>query len=108
MTGNDESGGKAELKPLQPNDVAPAIYHWWRVGEVEKAEKLIQRLVATARAEGRAEERKRFEKLVEAAKGLSYGVDWNNGTHAKTYRPKLLEALKPFLNGTTQQGGEKL
>lgn len=38
--------------------------------------------------------------LVRAAKGLSHGEDWNNGTHAKThgYRRKLLEALAK-LNG---------
>jgi len=30
----------------------------------------------------------------KAADGLKYGVDWNNGTHAQVYRPKLLEALK--------------
>jgi hypothetical protein len=34
--------------------------------------------------------------LVEAARGLSFGEDWNNGTHAKIYRPKLLKALTPF------------
>lgn len=34
-----------------------------------------------------------IDKLVEAARGLSGGVDWNNGTHAKIYRQKLLEAL---------------
>lgn len=31
--------------------------------------------------------------LVEAAHGLSFGEDWNNGTHAKIHRPKLLAAL---------------
>lgn len=36
------------------------------------------------------------QALVEAAKGLACGVDWNNGTHAKFYRPKLLEALAKF------------
>lgn len=36
-----------------------------------------------------------FVRLVEAAKGLSHGSDWNNGTHAKLhgYRQKLLDAL---------------
>ncbi len=40
-------------------------------------------------------------RLVEAARGLSFGVDWNNGTHAKEYRPKLIEALQPFITGDT-------
>jgi hypothetical protein len=36
-----------------------------------------------------------IEALVRAAHGLSFGEDWNNGTHAKThgYREKLLQAL---------------
>ena len=34
--------------------------------------------------------------LVEAVRGLCFGVDWNNGTHAKIYRPKIIEALKQF------------
>lgn len=32
-------------------------------------------------------------EVVECARGLSVGEDWNNGTHAKIYRPKLLAAL---------------
>ena len=38
----------------------------------------------------------RLELLVDvakAAKGLAHGVDWNKGTHAKIYRPKLNNAL---------------
>jgi hypothetical protein len=36
-----------------------------------------------------------LEGMTRAADGLSHGVDWNNGTHAKThgYRQKLLDAL---------------
>lgn len=36
-----------------------------------------------------------LEPLFNAAHGLSYGVDWNNGTHAKLHghRQKLLNAL---------------
>ena len=36
-----------------------------------------------------------LEGITRAAEGLSHGVDWNNGTHAKThgYRQKLLDAL---------------
>lgn len=37
--------------------------------------------------------------LVEAVRGLCFGTDWNNGTHAKIYRPKLIEALKQFESG---------
>ncbi len=33
------------------------------------------------------------EKIIEAAKGLAMGEDWNNGTHAKIYRPQLLAAI---------------
>lgn len=34
-------------------------------------------------------------EFVKAATGLSYGTDWNNGTHAKLhgYRQKLLDVL---------------
>lgn len=32
-------------------------------------------------------------KVAKAAHGLSFGVDWNKGTHAEIYRPKLIEAL---------------
>lgn len=41
----------------------------------------------------------------EAAKGLSFGEDWNNGTHAKLhgYRQKLLDALAKY---TALLGGE--
>jgi Lar family restriction alleviation protein len=37
--------------------------------------------------------------LIDAAHGLSFGTDWNNGTHALThgYRKKLLEALPAAL-----------
>lgn len=37
-------------------------------------------------------------RVVEAAKGLSYGADWNKGTHAilHGYRQKLLDNLAPF------------
>lgn len=33
--------------------------------------------------------------LIEAAHGLSFGQDWNNGTHAKIhkYRTKLLDTV---------------
>lgn len=35
-----------------------------------------------------------LEAVRDAAKGLANGEDWNNGTHAKIYRPKLIAALK--------------
>ena len=42
--------------------------------------------------------KQRFEKLAEAANGLRYGTDWNNGTHAikHGYRQKLLDALTEY------------
>lgn len=33
-------------------------------------------------------------EIAEAARGLAYGTDWNFGTHAEIYRPRLLEALQ--------------
>jgi hypothetical protein len=36
--------------------------------------------------------------IVEAAKGLAHGEDWNKGTHAKIYRPKLIAALRALGN----------
>lgn len=38
-------------------------------------------------------------EVARAAHGLSFGVDWNKGTHAEIYRPKLIEALAE-LKGT--------
>lgn len=39
--------------------------------------------------------REALQPLLKAAEGLSHGVDWNNGTHAKLhgYRRKLLAAI---------------
>jgi len=36
------------------------------------------------------------ERFISAVKGLSFGTDWNNGTHAKThgYRQALIDALE--------------
>jgi hypothetical protein len=39
---------------------------------------------------------KEVEGLVNAANGLSRGVDWNKGTHAKEYRGPLLQELKSW------------
>lgn len=39
------------------------------------------------------EQQARIAELRDAAEGLALGVDWNNGTHAKIYRPKLLKIL---------------
>lgn len=52
-------------------------------------------LIESALLQVQAAERKRFSGLCEAARGLSFGTDWNNGTHAKLhgYRDKLLKAL---------------
>ena len=50
--------------------------------------------------------------IVEAAKGLAHGKDWNNGTHAKIYRPKLIAALRALerpnasLRAASQLAGE--
>jgi len=35
-----------------------------------------------------------LRKIEAAARGLVFGEDWNNGTHAKIYRPQLINALK--------------
>ena len=32
-------------------------------------------------------------ELLEVADGIQHGTDWNNGTHAKIYRPKFPEAI---------------
>lgn len=49
------------------------------------------------------------KKLLEAAEGLSYGTDWNNGTHAKLhgYRQKLLDALSEYKGDKSAGVGEK-
>lgn len=41
--------------------------------------------------------------LAEAAEGLSHGVDWNNGTHAKFYRPLLRKALASWNGGENKE-----
>jgi len=35
-------------------------------------------------------DRDRYEAVYYAARGICYGYDWNNGTHASKYRKKLL------------------
>ena len=37
--------------------------------------------------------------VIEAAKGLVFGEDWNNGTHAQIYRPKLIAAIAAYQKG---------
>jgi len=39
-------------------------------------------------------ENERLKGVYEAAKGLCAGVDFNNGTQAKIYRDKLIDAVK--------------
>lgn len=41
-----------------------------------------------------------YERLYEAANGLSFGEDWNNGTQAKLhgYRQKLIDAVAAIRN----------
>ena len=43
-------------------------------------------------------------EVVEAARGLVIGTDWNGGTHAKIYRPALVKAL---LNLDAARKGEE-
>jgi len=37
-------------------------------------------------------------QLLEVAEGIQHGTDWNNGTHAKIYRPKFPEAITALKN----------
>jgi hypothetical protein len=39
----------------------------------------------------------RVKALVEAAHGLSFGEDWNAGTHAKMHRERLLSAVAAIM-----------
>lgn len=41
-----------------------------------------------------ADEIDRLQAVVAAAEGLCFGEDWNNGTHAKIHRPRLIAALR--------------
>ena len=34
-----------------------------------------------------------YAALYDAAEGMTRGSDWNRGTHAKTYRPRLVSAV---------------
>lgn len=51
--------------------------------------------IAEALSSERHRIQEKYKRLYEAAKGLSHGTDWNNGTHAKLhgYRQNLLDAL---------------
>ena len=50
-----------------------------------------------------ADYRKGVDGIVDAARGLSFGEDWNNGTHAKIYRHKLIEAVKSLPTPPAQE-----
>jgi DNA repair exonuclease SbcCD ATPase subunit len=41
-------------------------------------------------------------EIINTIRGLSHGVDWNNGTHAKEYRPRLLALLEKYGNEQRQ------
>jgi len=52
-----------------------------------------------------------LEEVYDAARGLCYGEDWNNGTHAKSrgYRQKLVaavNAIEPLPPLLSRKGGE--
>lgn len=38
-------------------------------------------------------ERAAMQQALEALEGIQHGTDWNNGTHAKIYRPKFPAAI---------------
>ena len=72
----------------------------------------IRRLLAAAPPEGIAARDAVIEEvrpLIEAAEGLSYGEDWNNGTQAKLhgYRQKLLDALPRALRALRSPASSK-
>jgi hypothetical protein len=83
--------------------VARAVQLWWMTQKHEPmhqndaldlARAAIAALPSPER-EPMREEWQPLRDLVDAARGLSHGVDWNNGTNAKLhgYRRKLLDAL---------------
>lgn len=43
-------------------------------------------------------------QLLEVAVGIQHGTDWNNGTHAKIYRPKFPEAITALQEALSEQG----
>lgn len=58
----------------------------------------IKKQIETLEANGQLDTADTMEKLnavYEAARGLCFGEDWNNGTHAKLhgYKQKLREAV---------------
>lgn len=62
----------------------------------------------TVRAERkRTLESEVVKNIVDAARGLSFGTDWNNGTHAKLhrYRQELLDALRDYDAKATEMEG---
>jgi hypothetical protein len=50
--------------------------------------------------------REALKPITEAAYGLSFGADWNNGTHVKMhrYRQKLLDAIPQARAALTEKG----
>lgn len=43
-------------------------------------------------------------QLLEAAEGIQHGTDWNNGTHAKIYRPKFPAAITALREALDHSG----
>jgi hypothetical protein len=93
----DDELRKLAKKWRDVSALADDYWKWWRKYTAAASPSTILYLLDRLRA---AEERvKRLEEalrpITDAAHGLSFGTDWNNGTHAKThgYRKKLIEAI---------------
>ena len=46
-------------------------------------------------------------QLLEVAEGIQHGTDWNNGTHAKIYRPKFPEAITAVREALAEQAEQE-
>ena len=46
-------------------------------------------------------------QLLEIAEGIQHGTDWNNGTHAKIYRPKFPAAITAMREALAEQAGQE-
>ena len=52
-------------------------------------------------------ERAAMQQAFEAMEGIQHGTDWNNGTHAKIYRPKFPAAITALREALAKQAEQE-
>lgn len=99
-----------ELKSVLSKIVSSAVTHPTPSGDVAVIVLPVERLHEIGAAISAAPDprvqrlEEALREMVDAANGLSFGVDWNNGTHAKHHRQKLLDALPAARAALSEDG----